>query len=153
MEKAKKSRWLYQATIVKIKDGDTLAVDINLASFSLLHEIAADTELVDLGFSVFVPNTFIAQILTGSPLWLKNESIRLFGLNAPEKGTAKGKEVAEFVEGLCAIGSVLTLETIRVKSKTRQEKYGRYLGKIFFPDGRCLNDILLEKGMATQLLY
>jgi endonuclease YncB( thermonuclease family) len=153
MRKLQKAQWLYQVTIVKVIDGDTLAIDINLASFSQLHEILPDTELVDLGFSIFVPHTFVAQILTGSPLWLKNESIRLYGLNAPEKNTEEGKEVAKFVEGLCAIGSVLTLETIRVKSKTKQEKYGRYLGKIFFPDGRCLNDILLEKRMATQLLF
>ncbi len=149
----RKTKWFYQATIVKVKDGDTLAVDINLSTLNQLHEVALDTEFVDMGFSIFVPRTFLAQILTGSPLWLKNESIRLFGLNAPEKSTEKGKEVTEFVKGLCVIGSVLTLETIRVKSKTRQEKYGRYLGKIFFSDGRCLNDILLEKGMATQLLY
>jgi endonuclease YncB( thermonuclease family) len=152
-KKEEKPKWLYEATIVKVKDGDTLACDINLASFNQLQEIKSEDDLIDLGFSVFVSQSFLPLILAGSGLWLADESIRFFGLNAPEKSTDKGKEVAKFVEGLCAIGSVVTLETIRVKSKTKQEKYGRYLGKIFFPDGRCLNDILLAEGLAVPMLF
>jgi endonuclease YncB( thermonuclease family) len=108
---------------------------------------------IDVGFSVFVSRDFIPFILVGAGLWLENEPIRLFGLNAPEKNTEKGIEVAKFVASLIPLESIITVETIRVKNKTKQEKYGRYLGKIFFPDGRCLNNILLEQGLATPMLF
>jgi len=153
MNKKTKPKWTYQAIIVEVKDGDTIAFDINLASFSLINEINQGTELVDLGFSLFVSQDFLPLIKKGASIWHKNESIRLFGLNAPEKSTEKGKEVARFVKELLPVDSVITLETIRVKTKTKQDKYGRYLGKVYLPDGRCLNYLLLEQGLAVSMIY
>jgi endonuclease YncB( thermonuclease family) len=148
-----KPKWRYEAIVKKVKDGDTIACSINLASFNQLKEAIPDTELIDVGFSVFVSRDFIPFILVGAGLWLENEPIRFFGLNAPEKNTEQGKAAAKFVANLIPTESIVTIETIRVKNKTKQEKYGRYLGKIFFPDGRCLNDILLEQGLAVPILF
>lgn len=151
--KKKKIVWSYQATIGKVKDGDTILCDIDLSTFNQLHETFPDTELIDLGFSLIISKDYLPLILTGSPLLFKEESIRLFGINAPEKNTDAGKTVMEFVQKLLPIGCVITLETIRVKSRTQREKYGRYLGKVLLPDGRCLNDMLLEQNLATPLLF
>jgi endonuclease YncB( thermonuclease family) len=59
----------------------------------------------------------------------------------------------KFVKEVLPVGLLITLETIRVKSKTKQEKYGRYLGRIILPDGRCLNDMLLDQNLAVPMLY
>jgi endonuclease YncB( thermonuclease family) len=152
-KKVAKQKWLYQAVVRQIKDGDTLAADINLTSLSLLREISPETELIDLGFSLLVSKEFLPLILAGSPMWKKEESIRFFGLNAPEKDTEAGKVSMKFVKEILPTGLLITLETIRVKSKTKQEKYGRYLGRIILPDGRCLNDMLLEQNLAVPMLY
>jgi endonuclease YncB( thermonuclease family) len=137
----------------QVKDGDTVAVDINLASLSLLQEISPEAELIDFGFSLLVARDFLPLILAGSPMWRKEDSIRFFGLNAPEKDTEAGKVSMKFVKEMLPTGLLVTLETIRVKSKTKQEKYGRYLGRIILPDGRCLNDMLLEQNLAVPMLY
>jgi endonuclease YncB( thermonuclease family) len=152
-KKLEKQKWLYQAVVRKVKDGDTIAVDINLTSLSLLREISPETELIDLGFSLLVSKEFLPLILAGSPMWKKEESIRFFGVNAPEKDTEAGKVSMAFVKEILPVGLLITLETIRVRSKTKQEKYGRYLGRIILPDGRCLNDMLLEQNLAVSMLY
>lgn len=136
----------------QVKDGDTIGIDINLASFSQLREITPDDWLIDLGFSLFVSRDFLAPILSGTPIWLKGESIRFYGINAPEKNTDAGKESRQFVEAILPVDTTITLETIRVKAKTKQEKYGRYLGRIFLPDERCLNDLLLEQKLALPFM-
>jgi endonuclease YncB( thermonuclease family) len=152
-KKVEKQKWLYQAVVRQIKDGDTIAVDINLTSLSLLRETSSETELVDLGFSLLVSKEFLPLILAGSPMWKKEESIRFFGVNAPEKDTEAGKVSMQFVKEVLPVGLLITLETIRVKSRTKQEKYGRYLGRIILPDGRCLNDMILEQNLAVPMLY
>jgi len=152
-KKIEKQKWLYQSVVRQVKDGDTIAVDINLTSLSLLREISPEVELIDLGFSLLVSKEFLPLILAGSPMWKKEESIRFFGLNAPEKDTEAGKTSMRFVENILPINSLVTLETTRVKSKTKQERYGRYLGRIILPDGRCLNDMLLDQNLAVPMLY
>jgi endonuclease YncB( thermonuclease family) len=152
-KKIEKQKWLYQSVVRQVKDGDTIAVDINLTSLSLLREISPKIELIDFGFSLLVSKEFLPPILAGSPMWKKEESIRFFGVNAPEKDTEAGKVSMAFVKEILPVGLLITLETIRVRSKTKQEKYGRYLGRIILPDGRCLNDMLLEQNLAVPMLY
>lgn len=55
-----------------------------------------------------------------------NVSIRLAGINAPEKSTLEGVAAKEFLQGLLPVdGNVVVLT-----QKDRREKYGRYLGVI-----------------------
>lgn len=81
-----------------------------------------------------------------------NLTVRLYGLNAPEMGTATGIQAREFVLDWLAqhapSGRFL-LRTI----KDRREKYGRYLGVILSEDGQAvLNDMLLQTGHAAEYL-
>lgn len=76
------------------------------------------------------------------------DTIRLFGLNAPEMSTPEGKaarlKVVEWVNE--ADPSGFTIQTI----KDKREKYGRYLGIIFRAgDPMSLNDYLLRNGLAV----
>lgn len=99
----------YRATVLRVVDGDTLHVDI------------------DLGVDTHVRQT-----------------IRLFGLNAPEMSTPEGEAAKAYVEGWIATwGPSLLLVT----SKDKREKYGRYLGTVY-GGGHCLNEDLLGEGHA-----
>lgn len=128
----------YSAIIQKVVDGDTVSIDI------------------DLGLSV----------------WLHDEKVRLYGVNTPEvygvkKGSPewdKGNLASEFVKANLKEMDTIIIETI----KDRKEKYGRYLGIIYFRidpsviegltnirhigDFYCLNDILIGKGLADEYM-
>jgi endonuclease YncB( thermonuclease family) len=77
------------------------------------------------------------------------QTIRFYGINAPELSTPEGKLAAQFVvdwfTANCPGGKFL-LRTI----KNKREKYGRYLGIILSPDGsKNLNDDLVASGHAV----
>ena len=98
----------YYATVVRVVDGDTIDLD------------------VDLGFHTFT------RIRT-----------RLLGVDTPEKYGSRsceaGYEASAFTEKLLPVGTQLRLESYKTG------KYGRWLARIFLPNGSCLNDILRER--------
>ena len=97
----------YKATIVKVVDGDTVDVDI------------------DLGFDV----------------WLRNQRIRLYGIDTPECRTRNKREKAhgllakKYVQKALIVGRTYALTT------KEKGKFGRFLGE--FKTG---------KGFITKLL-
>ena len=116
----------YKATIIKVIDGDTVDVDI------------------DLGFEV----------------WLKNQRIRLYGIDTPESRTSDkvekvfGNLAKEKVLEFCPVGSDIILQT---KTDDSRGKYGRILGELITKDGvndiaaeqLANRDILIERGEVT----
>lgn len=97
-----------------------------------LRIIDADTLFmrVDVGFRTFVE----------TPL-------RLLGVNAPERNTAKGKAAIKFVqEWLRGTG---TLIVDSAKPGDYGDKYGRYLATVYDRSGRCLNKDLVTAGHAV----
>ena len=111
----------YKATIIKIVDGDTVDVDI------------------DLGFEV----------------WLKNQRIRLYGIDTPESRTSDktekvfGKLAAAKVLEFCPIGSNIVLQT---KTDDSRGKYGRILGELITEDGTNVNTFLVDNAYAVAYL-
>ncbi len=106
----------YKAIVVKVYDGDTVTVDI------------------DLGFH----------------MWMKKQSIRLYGIDTPElrgESRERGLVVRDFVQGLI-LNKVITLHSF----KDKKGKYGRWLAIIYI-DGVNLNDLLVSIGYATELKY
>ena len=87
----------YKCTILRVVDGDTVDVDI------------------DLGFGV----------------WMRNERIRVLGIDTPETRTRDkvekiyGNLAKEFVKSFLKVGSTQTLQT----EKDKTGKFGRILGK------------------------
>jgi micrococcal nuclease len=89
------------------------------------------TALVDLGFRI----SFEIKI-------------RLLGINTPE---LRG---AERPQGLIARDRlrelILNKEVVLKTEKDRQEKFGRWLGKIFLPNSTTsVNQQLIEEGLTT----
>jgi len=110
----------YRCKVLKIIDGDTVDVDI------------------DLGFGV----------------WLRNERVRLYGIDTPESRTS---DKIEKYYGLLAkqflkdhLGKDCTLRT----RKDEKGKFGRILGEFIVYDHATdremtINDIMIREGHAV----
>ncbi len=70
-----------------------------------------------------------------------SETIRLEGIDCPEKRQAFGRSAKNFTSDMC-FGKIVT-----VSPKTR-DRYGRTIGEIVLPDGRDLNHELVAGGYA-----
>lgn len=113
-------RYVYSAEIVRVYDGDTIYVDI------------------DLGFRT----------------WLRDEPLRLWGVDTPEvRGDekAEGLKVRDLVASWLPVGSEVLLRTLKDKDgDDRTGTFHRYLA-IICPEGwsESVNARLLRQGHAV----
>jgi len=109
----------YRAKIVRVIDGDTVDVDI------------------DLGFGV----------------WMKDERVRIMGIDTPESRTRDkvekkfGLAAKEKLKSLLGKSTVLKTQ-INKKGEDMKGKFGRILGD-FTSDGKKVSKILCEEGFAV----
>ena len=113
----------YPCKIIKIVDGDTVDVDI------------------DLGFGV----------------WMRNQRIRMYGIDAPESRTSNQTEKVygvaskRFLEGMCDDKNGLVLRT----HKDKKGKFGRILGELWrttdYAD-QSINEYMIEKYHAVRYM-
>ena len=107
----------YDVHVVKVVDGDTVDVDI------------------DLGFGIC----------------LKDERVRIMGIDTPESRTS---DKVEKVFGLAAKDRLYSLlekdaKLITTEDKSGEDmkgKFGRILGDFKSADGRMVTDIMIEEG-------
>ena len=110
----------YKCKIVKVVDGDTVDIDL------------------DLGFGV----------------WLRDERVRIMGIDTPESRTS---DKIEKVFGLLAkdrLNSLLGGEAILLSQVTKggenmKGKFGRILGNFKTMNGDNISDILMNEGHAV----
>jgi len=111
----------YRAELIKVVDGDTVDVDI------------------DLGFGV----------------WLKNERVRIMGIDTPESRTS---DKVEKLFGLAAKNRVkkmleknIILKTFAAKDgEDMKGKFGRILGDFYIEsEGKLLTEVMIEEGHAV----
>ena len=110
----------YKVNILKVVDGDTVDVDI------------------DLGFGV----------------WLRNERVRLAGIDAPESRTS---DAVEKVFGQAAkdrVNSLLGAEAILISQISKsgdniKGKFGRIIGNFKTINGENVADVLMSEGHAV----
>lgn len=69
--------------------------------------------------------------------------IRLFGVDAPEKGQPFGEKARQYASELC-FGKTVRME------KRSKDQYGRIVAEIYLPDGTSLNHRLVAAGFAWQ---
>ena len=104
----------YRAKLVRIVDGDTVRLDIDL----------------------------------GANHWIHNESVRLYGIDAPEvRGDDKelGRESAEYLACLLPQpGGDLIIRT----HKDKRCSFGRLLGQLYV-DGVDVNQRMIDEGYAV----
>lgn len=91
--------------------------------------------LIDLGFSIY-----------------HKERVRLSGIDTPEMNSKNltEKEIAKKAKSFLTVWlkdqKNLTIKTYK------DDKYGRLLGEIFGNGGVCINNLLMEKGLAWDYL-
>ena len=110
----------YKVNILKVVDGDTVDVEI------------------DLGFGV----------------WLRNERVRLAGIDAPESRTS---DAVEKVFGQAAkdrVNSLLGAEAVLISQISKsgdniKGKFGRIIGNFKTINGENVADVLMSEGHAV----
>ena len=103
---------------------------------------------------VYDGDTIWVDLDLGFGIWLRNQSIRLKGINTPEvrgsekiKGRVSRDRLAELLN---SAGGHCIIKTSRGKQKG---KYGRILGEIFIKnESSSLNQILLDEGLAVEYM-
>ncbi|MET4695813.1 thermonuclease family protein [Endozoicomonas lisbonensis] len=93
-------------------------------------------------------------IVDGDTLWLEDgRKVRLASVNTPEtahdglKDEPFGDQATEALRGLLKNSPRLQMQ----RAERGEDKHGRVLAHLFMPDGRSVEAILLEKGLAFQL--
>jgi micrococcal nuclease len=95
-------------------------------------------------------DTIILDVDLGFNTWVRNESFRLFGIDAPETRTkdleekAKGFLSKDRLEELCPVNTLVLIRTQKSK-----DKYGRYLVEILTETNDTVNQILVREGYAS----
>jgi micrococcal nuclease len=98
-------------------------------------------------------DTIVCSIDLGFGTWLKNVSVRILGINAPETRTKdliekeSGLKTKARVEQLLPVGSTVVVRTVIDK-----EKFGRILGDFLINGKESLGHILLAEGLAKSYL-
>lgn len=116
----------YAAKVIRVKDGDTVVLDIDLGFKTTVQEV----------FRLYGPDP------SGD-----------MGINAPELSTESGQAAKKFLEDmLTKQDGSLIIHTI----KDRKEKYGRYLAVIYILRGTDrvnVNQTMLDAKHATLQKY
>lgn len=84
----------------------------------------------------------VTQIIDGDTIRVEATLIRFTLSSAPEMNTDAGKDARNFVEGICPVGSSVTVDE---DDGQTQGSYGRILGVIYC-NGQNLNEKILDEG-------
>ena len=100
---------------------------------------------------VYDGDTITCNIDLGFGVFLKKQSIRLYGINTPE---VRGNEKAEGIKSRdylreLIFNKVIRLETIK---SSKKGKYGRWLGIIYLNDVN-INKKLVDEKYAKIVIY
>lgn len=99
--------------------------------------------------SVYDGDTVTVVLQLGLDVELKNQKLRLYGINTPEmKGATKEKAIAarDYLASL-----VLNKEVLISTYRDKREKFGRYLAEIWLPDlDKSVNQIMVDEKYAVK---
>jgi len=97
-------------------------------------------------------DTVTLNIDLGMYVQMRQQKIRLLGVNAPELNEPFGEEARNYLRGI-VYGMRVRVSTRKSQdSDDRKEKYGRWLGVLYTQGGRNINDLMnrwLEKRCKT----
>lgn len=89
----------------------------------------------------------VDRIIDGDTVESGNQSVRLLGINTPERGEKYYKEAKNFLEGFI-LNETVSLEF----GKDKTDRYGRTLAYIFL-DGENINQKQIEDGFANYYFF
>lgn len=90
----------------------------------------------------------VARVIDGDTFVLSGVSprIRVWGLDAPEWNHRGGSAATAAMRGLVS-GKALRCRVRDI------DRYGRYVGQCFLPDGRDITAEMIKMGVATEYCY
>ena len=96
---------------------------------------------------VYDGDTITVDFDLGFDILLKNQKIRLLGIDAPE---VRGKERQEGLKSRDALRSRIANKWVTIKTeKDKKGKYGRWLGTVIL-DEENINKWLINEGFAKE---
>lgn len=99
--------------------------------------------------SIYDGDTITVDIDLGFDMTLKDQKIRLYGINAPEM---KGANKVQGTTARDALrGRILNKDIIIHTIQDRKEKFGRWLGKLEV-DGENINDWMVANNYAIPFM-
>lgn len=86
----------------------------------------------------------------GDTIFLKSgEKIRYIGVDTPEMNHKKGKPQLFAREAREFNKSITKGKRLRILlGNKKKDRFNRYLGYVYLPDGRMVNELILKKGMG-----
>lgn len=121
-------------------------IEIYLLIFLFLFLFTIDYPFLDSLVVKFLENdesVFVSRIVDGDTIIGNNESIRLLGINTPERGEGFYSEAKDFLE------SEILNKTVRLKfGKERKDLYNRTLAYVFLGN-KNINIEIVELGFAN----
>ncbi len=116
--------------------------------FLIVLLFAVNYSFIDKAVEGFLLDSVkVRRVIDGDTIVVGNDSVRLLGINSPERGEDYYEEAKKFLEELVLNESV-RLEFIGDK----YDKYGRLLAYVYF-DGKNINVKLVEEGFANYYFY
>ena len=101
-------------------------------------------------------DTVDVDIDLGFGVWLRDQRVRLYGIDTPESRTRDlteklfGFAAKDFVKGLLPVGSNQILKTFIGKDgEDMRGKFGRILGDFFINDGKMLVKTMITEGYGV----
>lgn len=97
-------------------------------------------------------DSVVFDIDLGFDMWMKNQSVRIYGIDTPEVRTRdldekhRGLMAKSHVENLLSIGDIVTINT----HKDRGGKFGRILAEIINIEGVDVGLDLLNENLAVE---
>lgn len=93
-------------------------------------------------------DTFDADVDLGFKIWVKMR-FRLYGLDTPELNSKDEAERGQAGAAMRRLQGLIQGKTLKLHSiKDKQEKYGRYLARIFTEEGNDVAAILISEGLG-----
>ena len=97
---------------------------------------------------VYDGDTITVDIDLGFGIIVKEQKIRLLGINAPE---GRGKQKSAGIKSRDALRERIANKWIKLKTKKdKKGKYGRWIGEIWLEDTN-INQWLLSEGLAEEI--
>lgn len=85
----------------------------------------------------------VTEVIDGDTVRAGGESVRLIGVNTPERGDPYYQEASDFTRDLAEGEDLVFVQDVQ-----ERDQYGRLLAYLYLPDGRMLNEELLRAGFA-----
>ena len=98
------------------------------------------------GFLISEERVVVERIIDGDTIVVNESSVRLLGINSPERGEDYYAEAKEFLENL------ILNKSVELEFGQEKDKYGRGLAYVFL-NGENVNVEMVEKGFANYYFY